>query len=219
MSLPLIQAKDLDLELLDPGSTPLVRLFRHPGGKWEPPPEVHRNLRVDPPAGHKGAFAVLYTGNTLATVAIECGVLRADVRDRYTWAADLAEQYRVVRYTFVAPALFVPIDGPNREALGLAGSQRKFVAGYEPYQLVAHELFQRYGNVVHGLSWESFQLQHHLARGVALHPLVCQRRAGDIAAQEPDLRPVGFDRALLGRVFLQHGRRIDVIACDARLRR
>ena len=156
MSLPLIQAKDLDLELLDPGSTPLVRLFRHPGGKWEPPPEVHRNLRVDPPAGHKGAFAVLYTGNTLATVAIECGVLRADVRDRYTWAADLAEQYRVVRYTFVAPALFVPIDGPNREALGLAGSQRKFVAGYEPYQLVAHELFQRYGNVVHGLSWESF---------------------------------------------------------------
>ena len=37
---------------------------------------------------------MLYTGNTVATVAIECGVLRADARDHYTWATDLAEQYR-----------------------------------------------------------------------------------------------------------------------------
>jgi hypothetical protein len=147
--------RDLELELLDPDSTSLVRLFRHPGGEWDPPPEAHRNLRVDPPAGHKSAFAVLYTGNTLPTVAIECGVLHADARDRYIWAVDLAEQYRVVRYAFSAPALFLPIDGRNRKAIGLAGSQRKF-AGYEPYQLAAHELFQRYGSVVHGLSWESF---------------------------------------------------------------
>lgn len=39
--------------------------------------------------------------------------------------------------------------------MGLAGDQRKF-AGYEPYQSVALELFQRYGQVVHGLSQESF---------------------------------------------------------------
>lgn len=147
--------RDLELELLDPGSTPLTRLFRHRAGDWEPPPEAHRNLRVDPPAGHKGAFSVLYTGNTLATVAIECGVLRADAQDRYTWAVDRAAQYFVVRYAFAAPALFVPIDGRNRTTLGLAGGQRKFT-GYEPYQAVALELFQRYGKGVHGLSWESF---------------------------------------------------------------
>jgi hypothetical protein len=149
------RGRELQLELIDPGSVPLVRLFRHPGGEWEPPREAYRNLRADPPAGFKEAFAVLYTGSTLATVAIECGILRADARDRYTWAADLAEQYRVVRYAFSAPALFVPIDGSNREPLGLAGGQRKFT-GYEPYQQAAHALFVRYGRVVHGLSWESF---------------------------------------------------------------
>jgi len=53
--------RDLELELIDPGSAPLVRLFRHKGGDWDPPPEANRNLRVDPPIGHKGAFAVLYT--------------------------------------------------------------------------------------------------------------------------------------------------------------
>ena len=61
----------------------------------------------------------------------------------------------VVRYVFSAPALFVPIDGRNREMLRLEGGQREF-AGYEPYQRVAHELFERYGAVIHGLSWESF---------------------------------------------------------------
>lgn len=149
------EGHDLDLELLDPGSTPLTRLFRHAGGDWEPPPEADRSLRVDPPVGHKGDFAVLYTGNTLATVAIECGVLRADPQDRYTWAVDRAGEYFVVRYAFAAPPLFIPIDGRNRNVLGLAGGARKF-AGYEPYQAVALELFRRYGNVVHGLSWESF---------------------------------------------------------------
>ena len=76
--------RDLELELLDPDSEQLVRLFRHPGVGWEPPSEAHRNLRVDPPAGHKAAFAVLYTGNTLPTVAIEieCGILRAAPEDR-----------------------------------------------------------------------------------------------------------------------------------------
>lgn len=147
--------RDLELELLDPDSERLVRLFRRPGGEWEPPPEAYRNLRVDPPLGHKDMFAVLYTGSTLATVAIECGVLRADLQDRYTWAMDLAGEYRVVRYAFAAPALFVPLDGRNRPTLGLGGSQRRF-AGYEPYQAAAHELFRRFGNVVHGLSWESF---------------------------------------------------------------
>ena len=149
------RGRDLELELLDPDSERLVRLFRRPGGEWEPPQEAFRNLRVDPPTGDKGAFAVLYTASTLATVAIECGVLRADPEDRYTWAVDLAGQYRVVRYAFAAPALFVPIDGRNRTALGLAGGQRRF-AGYEPYQAAAYEIFLRFGQVVHGLSWESF---------------------------------------------------------------
>jgi len=150
-----VRGRDLDLELLDPGSEPLVRLYRHAEGDWEPPPELHRNLRVDPPRGSHGAYAVLYTANTLPAAAAECRVLNIDGMDRYTWARDRARQYRVVRYAFESPALFIPIDGPNRERLGLAGGQRRF-AGYEPYQAAALELFERYGQVVHGLSWESF---------------------------------------------------------------
>ncbi|MFP5406625.1 MAG: hypothetical protein ACLGHY_09920 [Gammaproteobacteria bacterium] len=90
---------------------------------------------------------MLYTASTLPTVAIECGILHADAHDRYTWAEDLAQQYKVVRYIFSAPALFIPIDGRNREVLGLECGQRKF-AGYEPYQWVPHELFERYGTAM-----------------------------------------------------------------------
>jgi hypothetical protein len=150
-----VRGRDLALELLDPGSETLVRLFRHPGGEWEPPPAIYRNLRVDPPAGHKDDFAVLYTATTLPAVAMECRVLSADTRDHYTWSRNLAEKYQVARYAFAAPALFIPIDGPNRSRLGLDGSQRPF-AGYAPYQEAALALHQRYGELVHGLSWESF---------------------------------------------------------------
>ncbi|AKJ32026.1 RES domain-containing protein [Caldimonas brevitalea] len=146
--------RELELELLEPGST-LVRLFRHPGGEWEPPPARSRLLRVDPPDGQQDAYAVLYTGETLLTVAIECGVLRADLRDRYSWHMPKAREYRVVRYRVGAPVVFIPIDGRNRRTLGLAGSQREFL-GYAPYRAVAHELHHRYGAAVHGLSWESF---------------------------------------------------------------
>ncbi|MEZ2352137.1 RES domain-containing protein [Caballeronia sp. RCC_10] len=153
---PVIRGSELELELLDPNSETLVRLFSHPGGDWDPPDAKYRNLRVDPPAGHKDDYAVLYMGNTLPTVAIECHILSADAMDRYTWLTERAKRYRVVRYTLDGPAVFMPIDGArNRSALGLAGGQRKF-AGYEPYQEVAHALFRRYGNVIHGLSWESF---------------------------------------------------------------
>ncbi|MBN3850079.1 MULTISPECIES: hypothetical protein [Burkholderiaceae] len=88
------RGRDLELELLDANSEPLVRLFAHPGGDWDPPEEKYRNLRVDPPAGHKDAFAVLYTGNTLATVAIECHILAADAADRYLFAPEPSKSTR-----------------------------------------------------------------------------------------------------------------------------
>ena len=156
MTAPNFGGQDLQLELLDPGCTELVRLFRHPGGEWEPPPEQFRNLRVDPPEGHKGDYAILYTATTVATAAVECRILQCDTHDRYTWAADRAAGYRVARYGFSAPALFVPIDRPNSRVLGLEGSQRKIGGGYGQFQDVAHQLFKRYGKVVHGLSWASF---------------------------------------------------------------
>lgn len=173
-----VDARSLELELIDPGSVRLVRLYRSPGGHWDPPDEKYRNLRVDPPTGHKAAYAVLYTGSALPVVAMECRVLRTDDRDRYTWDTGRADQYRIVRYTCSAPALFVPIDGRNRPLLGLSAGQRRF-AGYAPYQEAALELFRRFGQVAHGLSWESFHrgqpgrvyaIWHHHKPTVRLQP-------------------------------------------------
>ncbi len=156
MSLALTcSARELELELLDPGSQSLVRLFKHPGGEWAEPPPAFRNLRVDPPAGHKDAFAVLYTGDNLPAVATECLILQAGDGDHCTWRQDRAADYRVARYGFLKPALFLPIDGKNRYRLGLSGGQRPW-GGYGVYQEAALALHQRFHDVVHGLSWESF---------------------------------------------------------------
>ena len=147
-------AQDLKLELLDPNSVPLWRLFRHPGGDWEEPDPNYRHERVDPPDGHKSDFAVLYLGNTLPGVAIECRLLRADYRDRYTWARDTANAYQVVQYTFGEPALFLPIDGDNKRRLGLDPASRR-PGKRDAFQDASLALFTRFGNVVHGMSWDS----------------------------------------------------------------
>jgi hypothetical protein len=164
---PLYRGRDLRLELLDPNGAQLVRLFRHDAGDWDPPPVDKRNLRVDPPLGHQAEYAVLYTGNTLSTIAIECRVLNVDAHDRYTYDADRASEYKVVRYAFDSPAIFIPLDGDNRERIGLGGERRPFTAGYGPWREAAHELFKRFGNVTHGLSWESFH-RHQPGRVYAL---------------------------------------------------
>ncbi|MBL8474001.1 MAG: RES domain-containing protein [Rhodocyclaceae bacterium] len=197
-----IDARDLKLELLDPNAIRLVRLFRHPGGHWDPPDAKYRTLRVDPPDAHKPDFAVLYTASTLSAVAMECRILRADHLDRHTWDQDLAAQYRVARYTYLAPALFIPIDGENRRHLDLSGEQRKF-AGYAPYQKAAWALFERFGQLAHGLSWESFHrnqpgrvyaIWHHRKAAMALavdagpyHPLAGDAEWLRFLASNPDI--------------------------------
>lgn len=147
----------LALELIDPQSMDLVRLTQHTatGGDWDPPAQMYRNLRVDPPPGHKSTFSVLYTANTLACVAMECRVLQVDASDRYTWNRKAAERYDVVRFGFSKPAIFIPIDGLNRDELGLGGTLQP-LGSYEPYQNVALQLHTRYGGIVHGMSWQSF---------------------------------------------------------------
>ena len=140
------------LELVNQAGLTLYRLFRHPGGDWEPPPEQFRILRADPPAGHKGDYAVLYTSDALAAAAMECRVLYCEnATDRWCWHEAKAATYSVARYTFDRPAVFLPLDGQNRKTLGLSHKRR-----YSAFQDIAHTLFQRYGGSVDGLSWESF---------------------------------------------------------------
>ena len=165
---PAFNGRELDLELLDARSVPLCRLFRHPNGEWDPPPVVHRTLRVDPPTAHGHRYAVLYTSDQLPCVAAECRVLSIDQLDRWSYHAGKAKDYQVARYSFAAPALFIPIDGPNARHLGLDGESRLFDGkAYEPYQEVGLELFTRYGEMVHGLSWASFH-RNQLGRVYAI---------------------------------------------------
>ena len=65
-------ANGLDLEMIDPNSVPLVRLYRHDDADWKEPEPKYRNARVDPPDGHKDAFAVLYMADNIQAAAAEC---------------------------------------------------------------------------------------------------------------------------------------------------
>ena len=167
MSTPAFRATDLRLELRDPGEFALVRLYKDarsggPGGEWAPPPEAFRNLRVDPPAGHNGKFSVLYTSDTLACVAEECHVLQYNAADdAFQVDRALLAQYRVARYAYAAPALFVSIDPIDVGALGLQprqygpGMKLDTVTIYDRYQAASLALFERVGELAHGLSWQS----------------------------------------------------------------
>lgn len=153
---PSFAARDLNVELVDPGTLVLQRLFRHAKGEWEPPGPEYRNLRVDPPEGYKDAYAVLYTGDSLLAVAMECHILSVDLHDTWTLNLDMESQYFVARYTTSAPGLFLPIDGPNRVRLGLTNLPIHKVPVYAAFQSAGLELFRRFGNLAHGLSWASF---------------------------------------------------------------
>jgi RES domain len=180
------RARDLELELLDPGSLELARLFQHDHMDWEPPEERYRNLRVDPPPGHKAEFAVLYTASTLEVAAVECRILNVDANDTYSWNQTRAALYRVARYSFANPALFIPIDGKNRETLGLDRPEAAF-RGYEPFQVVALELFKRFSSVAHGLSWQSF---HRNQPGRAYAIWHDRKSAIDLHITSPTPRPL-----------------------------
>jgi len=158
--------RDLALELLDPDEVKLTRLYKRLGGDWDPPEPQYRTLRVDPPAGQEDRFAVLYTGDCVQVVAAECRILVAKPDETYVWAGDQADIYQVARYSYDAPALFIPIDGDNRRVLGLDGPSR-MTTGYALFQNVALELYERFGTTVHGLSWESFH-RNQLGRVYAI---------------------------------------------------
>lgn len=177
ITLPSFTARDVRLELLDAGAFPLVRLYKHAragaaGGEWEPSPPAYRKLRVDPPPGHESEFAVLYTSDTLPCVAAECRVLQYNPQeDSFQVARALLREYRVARYTFDGPGLFVNIDAAEAEALGLQpralGPGVSLRKPYERYQAVALALFHRFGELAHGVSWQSMH-RNQLGRVYAI---------------------------------------------------
>lgn len=81
--------------------------------------------------GSRLALELIDTANTLACVAMECRVLQVDASDRYTWNRKAAERYDVVRFGFSKPAIFMPIDGLNRDELGLGGTLQP-LGSYRP---------------------------------------------------------------------------------------
>lgn len=158
------RASDLDLEMCEPGDIAMVRLFRRTGGEWDEPPPTHRNMRCDPPAGKKDDYALLYTGNNIEAIAMECEILTVDRKNNWAYDDAATKAYSVARYEFTQPALFIPLDA-NRNRLNI--DRKPFVPGYGPWQDAAHELWTRFGTVAHGLSWWSMH-RHQLGRVYAL---------------------------------------------------
>lgn len=143
---------DIDVEVRGADAAPLIRLFRHPGAAYDLPHEDYRNGRFDPPPGDKNLFATLYTADNIAAAAMECRVLQANSRDEYSYTLKRAGSYKVVRFKYSAPALFIRLDRDIMRKLGIP----PFTMDYLPFQRAAKALFERYGNTVHGLSWESY---------------------------------------------------------------
>ena len=167
---------DIDIEVRGHDEAPLIRLFRHPGAAYGLPAEAHRTGRFDPPPGEKGLFAILYTGDNIAGAAIECRILRSSSLDEYSYSPKLAITYKVVRFKYREPALFIRVDGDIKRKLGIPA----FTPDYSPFQRAARALFERYGKTVHGLSWESFHrgqpgrnygFWHHRMDAIGLEPL------------------------------------------------
>jgi hypothetical protein len=139
--------------VLPPGAK-LCRLYKRPGGDWDPPDPKYRNLRVDPPGHDKSAYAVLYTAENLDTIGQECHILSVDQANTWTVNRTLEGANRVVRYETGAAGIFIPVDGHNATIFGL--DKVPATAGYKPYQDIALLLFERFGHFCHGLSWRSF---------------------------------------------------------------
>jgi hypothetical protein len=167
---------DIDIEVRGADDPPLIRLFRHTGAAYGLPAEAHRNGRFDPPPGDKGLFATLYTADNIAAAAMECRILQANSRDEYSYTLKRAASYKVVRFKYQEPALFIRVDRDVKRKLGIP----PFTIDYSPFQRAAKALFERYGNTVHGLSWESFHrgqpgrnygFWHHRKDAITLEPL------------------------------------------------
>lgn len=148
---PQVEDEDLLIEVRSPDKPPLVRLFRWEGSAFGVPAPEHRIGRFDPPPGHRDVFAVLYTAEHVETAAIECRVLASDANDQYTYSYK-TPQHRVVRLKYTKPALFIRVDSPSAKKWGIG----RFKPTYEQYQGLALTLYERYGTVIHGLSWQSY---------------------------------------------------------------
>lgn len=157
-------AGDLQLEMREPGDLSLVRLFRRTGGEWDEPPAAFRTMRYDPPAGYKNDYSLLYTGEHVEAIAMECDILAVDRAGAWTYDEAKAKASWVARYQFTNPAIFIPMD-VNRHRFNI--DRRPFVPGYGPFQEAAHELWRRFGATVHGLSWWSMH-RHQPGRVYAL---------------------------------------------------
>lgn len=167
---------DIDIEVRGHDEAPLIRLFRHAGAAYGLPLEAHRTGRYDPPPGEKGLFATLYTGDNIAAAAMECRILQVNSQDEYSYSLQRAGTYKVVRFKYQEPALFIRVDRDIKRKLGIPA----FATDYSPFQRAAKALFERYGKTVHGLSWDSFHrgqpgrnygFWHHRMDAISLHPL------------------------------------------------
>ena len=148
----------LELKLLPTDKEHLYRVWRHPGGDWEPTGRSGAG-RIDCLATPPQYF-VLYLATSPLVALQETLLLTAQPPDRWLFHRARAAEYNLTSYATTAPLRAATLDEPNAELLGL--DRVTLIEGKRPYRLAAMEIRQVRGADVPALVWRS---KHREANG------------------------------------------------------
>jgi hypothetical protein len=153
--------KELQLSTLPTDQYHLYRLWRYPGGDWEPSPNVGRG-RIDCPILPVEYF-VLYLATTPLVALQETGLLTFQPDDHWLFHRSRATEYRLTEYSTEVSLVAATLDEPNAALLGLKGVD--LVDGNAPYQQAALAIRRARSADVPALYWRS---RHREASGLVV---------------------------------------------------
>lgn len=156
-----IQFEKLQLNPLHCDRNPLFRLWRHPGGDWDPSPNAGSG-RVDCPV-EPSEYRILYLGETALIALQETRLLTEHQSGAWLFHRGRAAEYKITTYTTAVPFRAMTLDEPNASILGL--DKVSLIDGIWPYQQVALQIFRAMGARVPALYWRS---KHREAKGAVV---------------------------------------------------
>lgn len=137
----------LPVQALPEGSE-FVRIFARPDGDWTTAPAKYRNQRVDPPAGVKDSYSVLYLGDSQHTCEFEVRRLQSthvDGREVVLEPLQVDRQHRIVRHRSAQVQLLVDLDSPLVAPALRAANGREDCEMWRRYSWLLLQHLRRYG--------------------------------------------------------------------------
>ncbi|WKB53853.1 RES domain-containing protein [Eleftheria terrae] len=184
-----------------PAGTRLHRVCRPGAAPLEPAPPAWRDGRLDPPAGHKERYGVLYTGSSRLGVCIEARrLVQARDSDRLQ-VSDPLPPGRLCTLAARKSLLLVYLDTLNNAQLfRCPDSQRSHYAHWQRVSLRIWTLLQRHPHrfgPVAGIAYRSFHRNSPCLNVAVFEPA---RAALQLVGRPRSLTP-----ALLQQVLAEEG--------------